>query len=125
MNENKNSLHAQSSKKSTFLNCILNKPAANSLHMLAFSGSTDFFKVVQHKISPIEDVDFTGKTPLMYAVSNPNNTVEFVSEVLKRSNINAVDYNGFNALFYAKTFGNDEVKEVKVRSLLDENIQLG
>ncbi len=123
MNDNKNSLHAQSSKKSTFLNCILNKPAANSIHMLAFNGSTDFFKVVQHKISPIEDVDFTGKTPLMYAVSNPNNTVEFVSEVLKRSNIHAVDYNGFNALYYAETFGNDKVKELIKASSVQEATQ--
>ena len=90
--------------------------------MLAFNGSADFFEAVRHKISLI-DSDFTRKTPLMYAVSNPKNTVEFVSKVLKRSNINAVDYNGFNALFYAQTFGNDEVKELIKASQVPEAIQ--
>jgi ankyrin repeat protein len=96
----------QETIKTTLLNCILNPPGSNSFFMLAYYGDETLFEETKLRITPIKDTDFMGRTILMYAVSNKENTIDYLRKVVELCDINTKDKLGHDAFFYAKTFGN-------------------
>lgn len=70
------------------------------LHLSVLNGSRKIFYFLVSHIEILDDIDATGRTALMLAVDKNNG--EFVEVLIKKgANINAVDSEGNDLIFYA------------------------